>query len=72
MASVTPGNAQITVLYDAFGKTSTMLKDWGYSVFVEYAGKRILFDTGNNPEILAQNGHAGGRTGRWENTAGQS
>jgi 7,8-dihydropterin-6-yl-methyl-4-(beta-D-ribofuranosyl)aminobenzene 5'-phosphate synthase len=60
MASVTPGNAQITVLYDAFGKTSTMLKDWGYSAFVEYAGKRILFDTGNNPEILAQNAKAKG------------
>ena len=60
MASVTSGNAQITVLYDAFGKTSTMLKDWGYSAFVEYAGKRILFDTGNNPEILAQNAKAKG------------
>jgi len=24
---------QITVLYDAFGKTSTMKKDWGFSVW---------------------------------------
>jgi len=50
-----PAKVQITVLYDAFGKTSAMQKDWGYSAFVEYGGKRILFDTGNNPDILAQN-----------------
>ena len=49
------GNAQITILYDAFGKSSAMQKDWGYSALVEYGGKRILFDTGNNPDILAQN-----------------
>ena len=55
MPNVAPGNAQITVLYDAFGNTSTMQKDWGYAALVEYGGKRILFDTGNNPEILAQN-----------------
>jgi 7,8-dihydropterin-6-yl-methyl-4-(beta-D-ribofuranosyl)aminobenzene 5'-phosphate synthase len=54
------GNAQITVLYDAFGKASTMQKDWGYAALVEYGGKRILFDTGNNPEILAQNARAKG------------
>jgi 7,8-dihydropterin-6-yl-methyl-4-(beta-D-ribofuranosyl)aminobenzene 5'-phosphate synthase len=45
MASAAPGNAQITVLYDAFGKASTMQKDWGYAALVEYGGKRILFDT---------------------------
>ena len=54
-ASAAAGNAQITVLYDAFGKASTMQKDWGYAAFVEYGGKRILFDTGNDPDILAQN-----------------
>jgi 7,8-dihydropterin-6-yl-methyl-4-(beta-D-ribofuranosyl)aminobenzene 5'-phosphate synthase len=53
-------NAQITVLYDAFGKTPTMQKDWGYAALIEYGGKRILFDTGNNPEILAQNVKASG------------
>src|ERR1700756_6055958 len=58
MASAAPGNAQITVLYDAFGKTATMQKDWGYAAFIEYGGKRILFDTGNNPDILAQNAKA--------------
>jgi 7,8-dihydropterin-6-yl-methyl-4-(beta-D-ribofuranosyl)aminobenzene 5'-phosphate synthase len=59
-ASAAPGKAQITILYDAFGKTFTMEKDWGYAAFVEYDGKRILFDTGNNPEILARNAKAKG------------
>ena len=27
---------QITVLYDAFGKTSTMKKDWGFSALIEF------------------------------------
>ena len=52
--------SQITVLYDAFGKSSAMQKDWGYSAFIEYAGKRILFDTGNNGDILARNAEATG------------
>jgi 7,8-dihydropterin-6-yl-methyl-4-(beta-D-ribofuranosyl)aminobenzene 5'-phosphate synthase len=47
--------AEITVLYDAFGKTSTMRKDWGFSALIEYGDKRILFDTGNNAEIFAHN-----------------
>ena len=52
--------SQITVLYDAFGKASAMQKDWGYAALIEYADKRILFDTGNNPDILAQNAKAKG------------
>src|SRR6266446_6826199 len=59
-ATVDPPKAQITVLYDAFGQHSAMQKDWGYSVLVEYGGKRILFDTGNNPDILAKNAKAKG------------
>ena len=46
---------QITVLYDAFGPPSAMQKDWGYSALVEYGDKRILFDAGNNPDILERN-----------------
>jgi len=57
-ASIDPAKAQITVLYDAFGQASAMQKDWGYAAFIEYGGKRILFDTGNNPDILAQNAKA--------------
>jgi 7,8-dihydropterin-6-yl-methyl-4-(beta-D-ribofuranosyl)aminobenzene 5'-phosphate synthase len=59
-ADVDPAQAQITVLYDAFGKDSAMQKDWGFAAFVEFGGKRILFDTGNNPDILAQNAKAKG------------
>src|SRR5438094_964900 len=50
-----PAQDRITILYDALGKPSSMKKDWGYSALVEYGGKHILFDTGNNAEIFAQN-----------------
>jgi len=55
-----PARAQITVLYDAFGKTTTMRKDWGFAALIEYGGKRILFDTGNNADIFAHNVQAKG------------
>ena len=56
--AVTP--SRITVLYDAFGRDSSMKKDWGFSALVEVGGKRILFDTGNNSEIFAHNVKAKG------------
>ncbi len=59
-AEHTADPVRITILYDAFGKRSTLEQDWGYSAFIEYGGKRILFDTGNNPEILAKNAAAQG------------
>jgi len=57
-AGAEPSKAQITILYDAFGKPSVMDKDWGFAALIEYGGKRILFDTGDNPEILAHNAKA--------------
>ena len=54
------GTARITVLYDAFGKDAAMTKDWGYAALVEIRGKRILFDTGDDPAILAKNAKAKG------------
>jgi 7,8-dihydropterin-6-yl-methyl-4-(beta-D-ribofuranosyl)aminobenzene 5'-phosphate synthase len=51
---------RVTILYDAFGKSPKMKKDWGYSALIEHGGKRILFDTGNNPGIFAQNVKAAG------------
>jgi 7,8-dihydropterin-6-yl-methyl-4-(beta-D-ribofuranosyl)aminobenzene 5'-phosphate synthase len=60
LAQAQMGAGQITVLYDAFGKTSTMTKDWGFSALIEYGGKRILFDTGNNADIFAHNVEAKG------------
>ena len=52
--------ARITVLYDAFGKDTTMTKDWGYAALVEINGKRILFDTGDDAAVLAKNVKAKG------------
>jgi 7,8-dihydropterin-6-yl-methyl-4-(beta-D-ribofuranosyl)aminobenzene 5'-phosphate synthase len=46
---------RVTILYDAFGPPSTLVKDWGFAALVEYGGKRILFDTGNDAEIFAHN-----------------
>jgi 7,8-dihydropterin-6-yl-methyl-4-(beta-D-ribofuranosyl)aminobenzene 5'-phosphate synthase len=47
--------ARVTILYDAFGKTPAMKHGWGYSALVEYAGKRILFDTGGDLDDFAAN-----------------
>ena len=47
--------SRVTILYDAFGPQSALKKDWGFSALVEYGGKRILFDTGNNGAIFAYN-----------------
>lgn len=49
------GPGQITNLYDAFGAPSALVRDWGFAALVEYRGKRILFDTGNNAEIFRRN-----------------
>lgn len=58
--AATPAPARITVLYDAFGKDAAMTKDWGYAALVEVNGKRILFDTGDDPENFAKNVKAKG------------
>ena len=52
--AVRPEN-RVTILYDAFGKSSQLKKDWGFSAFIEYSGKRILFDTGNNADVFGRN-----------------
>ncbi len=46
---------RVTIIYDAFGRPSDLRKDWGFSALVEYGGKRILFDTGNDARIFEQN-----------------
>ena len=47
--------ARVTILYDAFGPTSGLQKDWGFAALVEYGGRRVLFDTGNDAGIFARN-----------------
>src|SRR3954447_18597283 len=59
-AAAPNSEGQITILYDAFGTDPSMSKDWGFSALVEAAGKRILFDTGNDPDIFATNVKAKG------------
>ena len=51
-AAETPN--RVTILYDSFGK-SLRCMDWGFAALVEYGGKRILFDTGNNARIFERN-----------------
>jgi len=51
---------RVTILYDSFGKTPTLTMDWGFAALVEYGGKRILFDTGNNAQIFEHNVKAAG------------
>jgi len=46
---------RVTILYDAFGDSKELTKDWGFSALVEHDGKRILFDSGNNAEIFERN-----------------
>ncbi|HLQ22819.1 MAG TPA: MBL fold metallo-hydrolase [Gemmatimonadales bacterium] len=50
-----PPPARVTILYDAFGERAGLTRDWGFAALVEYAGKRVLFDTGNNADIFAHN-----------------
>ena len=50
--------ARVTILYDAFGKPSTLKRGWGYSSLVEYGGKRILFDTGGDLADFTSNAEA--------------
>jgi 7,8-dihydropterin-6-yl-methyl-4-(beta-D-ribofuranosyl)aminobenzene 5'-phosphate synthase len=56
LAEDTPARA--TVLFDAFGQPSNLKRGWGYSVFVEYGGRRVLFDTGGNSADFASNASA--------------
>ncbi|MGC1537246.1 MAG: MBL fold metallo-hydrolase [Candidatus Sulfotelmatobacter sp.] len=46
---------KVTILYDAFGESKELTKDWGYSALVEHNGKRILFDAGNDAAIFEHN-----------------
>ena len=43
---------RVTILYDSFGNNPALTMDWGFAALVEYGGKRILFDTGNNARIF--------------------
>ena len=42
-------------LYDAFGKDTSLIKDFGFSSVTKYQGKTILFDAGSNADIFKKN-----------------
>ena len=46
---------RITILNDAFGKQAGLAQDWGYAALIEFEGKRILFDTGDNAALFQKN-----------------
>jgi 7,8-dihydropterin-6-yl-methyl-4-(beta-D-ribofuranosyl)aminobenzene 5'-phosphate synthase len=54
-ASDGPQAQRVTILYDAFGPTSDLQKDWGFAALIEYGGRRVLFDTGNDAGIFERN-----------------
>lgn len=48
---------KISIVYDntLHPANSDLIADWGFSAFIEFAEKKILFDTGGNGQILMQN-----------------
>jgi 7,8-dihydropterin-6-yl-methyl-4-(beta-D-ribofuranosyl)aminobenzene 5'-phosphate synthase len=54
-AAAAQAPSRVTILYDAFGAAAGLQKDWGFAAFIEYGGRRILFDTGNDAGIFARN-----------------
>jgi 7,8-dihydropterin-6-yl-methyl-4-(beta-D-ribofuranosyl)aminobenzene 5'-phosphate synthase len=62
VAAVTAAQSagRVTILYDAFGQKPRFTRDWGFAALIEYGGRRILFDTGNDPRIFADNVRAAG------------
>lgn len=60
LAGLNGGNSlqpqdKVTILYEVFGESKELTKDWGYSSLVEHNGKRILFDTGNDAAFFERN-----------------
>src|SRR5260370_4124950 len=49
-ATTDAAKAQITILYDAFGKPSAMQKDWGYAALIEVGGRRVRAQHDRNPD----------------------
>lgn len=58
MTCLAQAQNRVTILVDAFSKVAALTQDWGFSALIEYQGKRILFDTGNNSDIFAHNASA--------------
>ncbi len=46
---------KITIIYDNTAYRKSLQADWGFSALVETNGRKILFDTGANGDILLSN-----------------
>ena len=46
---------RVTILHDSFGRRADLRKDWGFSALIEFGGRRILFDAGNDARTFADN-----------------
>ena len=46
---------KVTIIYDNTTSRADLKADWGFSALVEVKGRKILFDTGANGEILLSN-----------------
>ena len=55
LASAGSAQNRVTILNDAFGDRPGLEQDWGYAALIEFEGKRILFDTGDNIEVFRKN-----------------
>lgn len=54
-AAAAAGAVTITYLYDNTTSAPGTKSDWGFACLVESNGRRVLFDTGANPEVLQAN-----------------
>ena len=55
IAAPLPAQNRVTILNDAFGDNPQLEQDWGYAALIEFEGKRILFDTGDNIQVFRKN-----------------
>ena len=46
---------KVTIIYDNTAFREDLQADWGFSALVETKGRKTLFDTGGNSEILLSN-----------------
>ncbi|PLW80528.1 MBL fold metallo-hydrolase [Candidatus Woesearchaeota archaeon] len=46
---------KLTIVYDNTTTDSNLIAHWGFSCFIKYKGKNILFDTGGNGRFLIHN-----------------
>jgi len=56
LSAVAEASGFFQILYDTSTPSDSRYRpDFGYAVYVEYAGRRILMDTGTDPVIMAHN-----------------